>query len=73
LHHLEDQKVKPIPYAYGSRGPAEVPTDHHRSPSLSLLCRLIAYALALLQADEFIQARGFRLTPGYQWPKTSAL
>lgn len=47
LHHLEDQKVEPIPYAYGSRGPAE--------------------------ADEFIRARGFRLTPGYQWPKTSAL
>jgi len=43
LHYLEKNRVKPIPYSYGSRGPKE--------------------------ADEFIRACGFRLTPGYQWPR----
>jgi len=43
LKYLEECKVKPIPYEFGSRGPRE--------------------------ADEFIAKYGFRLTPGYQWPK----
>jgi hypothetical protein len=65
LHHLEDQKVKPIPYAYGSRGPAEVPTDHHRSPSLFLFfSRLIACALALI---------GGRVHPSARLPPDAGL